>query len=86
MLCDHADACLRWPRCGGESLAGVRPWLCGVPSSPAHRLFPMRERLGERVRAVLLAAEITERAPLCFSLIVAVALDQVIASRVAGSA
>jgi len=49
-------------------------------------LFPVRQRLGERVGAVLLAAQITERAPPCFPLIVAVALDQVIASRVAGSA
>ena len=51
-----------------------------------HHLFPVCPRLGERVGVVLLAAQITERAPLCFPLIIAITLDQVIASRVAGSA
>ena len=53
---------------------------CFITRSQCARAF------GERVGAVLLAAQITERAPLCFSLIIAITLDQVIASRVAGSA
>jgi hypothetical protein len=56
-----------------------------LPSSFAVYLLPMRQCLGERVRAVLLAAEIAEGVAACLSLLVAVALDQVVAASVAGT-
>jgi hypothetical protein len=86
VLLDDAYACCRRFNAAANHLTGLASGFSEFLLRNRLRLLPVRECLGERVRAILLAAEIAERTPPRLSLIVAVALDQIITPRVAGSA
>ncbi len=80
--CPCTNSCTNPGSLPGEfGLEGVRHFLVQASARPEGR-----DRLRERVGAVLLTAQITEGAPAGLSLLVAVTLDQIIASRIAGSA
>src|SRR5579885_1250637 len=85
MLGNDADACPRRLDAAAKHLPAFTPGPAQLLRRLLDYLLPMCQCLGERVRAVLLAAEIAEGAAACFSLLVAVALDQVVAARVAGT-
>jgi hypothetical protein len=82
VLGDHADACAGRIDAAANDLPSLTLGLAEFPHRPRHDLFPV----GERIRPILLAAEITKHAPARLTRVVAVTLDQVIASRIAGSA
>ena len=59
MLCDHAHSCCGCLDAAANHLpaftSGFAEFILGL----LHHLFPVRPRLGERVGAILLAAQIT---------------------------
>jgi hypothetical protein len=85
MLRNDSKTCLGCSQAPANNLPFIALGFTLLPLSLGSHLVPMCLSLGERVSAVPLAAQITERASPSLSLVVAVALDQVIASRIAGS-
>jgi hypothetical protein len=85
VLSNHAEASLDRLDAAAKHPPAFVPSYAEFLSGLVTNLFPVRQRLGQRLRAVLLTAEITKRSPTCLSLLVAVALDQIIAAGVAGS-
>lgn len=86
VVVDDGDACRSRLNAAANHLPAFARGFADFPPCKRHLMLPMRQRFGERVSGILLPAEIAEGAAACSPLIVAVAFDQVIISRVARSA